>query len=229
MNIIPISKFIISAQQRSQKVKNATGLIEDWESLLDVNTIELLRQNHSAFFSFLAFDASVDKDIFEYIETGALAGESGEEFMVLYIINKILNSPTLVKENDLFDFMEVRTERNLNKEIVKSFFDSKINITIPGLLIFDNIAFSKKTLFVPFIGQNNYTKLDCFRKVVSIMAIAETKLRGKEDSIIDKISIQLLLSNIEYSKNSSYTFGEFLIKAFKILKEVKSDLIAIFV
>ena len=223
MIILPLSKIIISIEDTNSGVKKATGLVREWESLLDVKVVEQLRERHKGVFCFLAFDSEFDSDIFSYIKTGALSAESGDNILILYIVNKIVETLTKVDDDEADSLFEFNNKSSTNQKILAFVFGDKGHFSLPGLLIFDNVSNSNKSIYVPLI--NKYSnKIDCLRKVVELVGKNYNK---SNEGIINKLGVTLSTENIEYQKNVKYSFGECIIMMYKLLLKTKSDLISI--
>jgi hypothetical protein len=223
MTILPLSKLLISSEDSNSGVKNATGLMRDWEALLNNDTIEALRASHDGIFCFLAFNAKFDSDILTYIESGALAAESGDEILILYCINTTIDTITFINDQDLRNLFHFESKSNVNDQIIRALFPETDSALQPGLLIFDVKANSKNAVYVPFINKYS-SKTDCMRKVIEIITKV---LHNKNKNALDAIGLQLLKENIDYIKNTKYSFGEHIIIIYRILSKAKSDIISI--
>ena len=175
MNLLPFSKLLISEKQLKIGVKYATGLVEDWESLMYPETIELLRKSKKHVYCFIAFNKKVDEEIFNYIKTGALGAESGDEIVILYTINKIIKSPRYIENDELTELLTMTNETNSTIEILKAHFPDGNALMFPGILIFDNTPYSSKSVYVPLSGNEKLDKITYFRKVLGILKKSNCK------------------------------------------------------
>ncbi len=80
------------------------------------------------------------------------------------------------------------------------------------LIIFYN---SDKSIYIPLINKFP-SKIDCLRKVIEV---TRKSIDGKNnvDSILSKVGIALSTSDIEYQKNTKYSFGECVVIIYKLL------------
>lgn len=227
MTIIPLSNLINSVDYTNSGVKNATGMIRDWEKLLQPETIERLRAQHQGVICYLAFDSLMDTELLNYIQTGSLSSEAGDEVLILFSINKIVESMTMIEEEELKEIIEFDHKENVNHKVLQAYFNDASYQALPGLLIFDNIANSKNSIYVPLNKTAHPQQLDGLRKVLEIIHQQIGK-RGFKSSLIDAIATDLVREKLEYEKNNNYSFGEGIILFYRILMKAKSDLISIF-
>ncbi|WP_461117767.1 hypothetical protein [Spirosoma jeollabukense] len=229
MNIIPFTKLLISARQLSDGVRNATGLVENWESVINTEAIENLQRLHNGLFCFLAFNSVVDKEIFDYIESGALAAESGDKLLILYVVNCRMPSASIVTSQELSSLLTIRNDSNPCMEIISKIFDNKFHPVLPALVIYDNLVSSKSAIYIPLNNKQNLSKVDCLRFIVKVIQDKSLRNIDKEQSSINKLSTAFTIANLSFEKNINYTFGECMIKTFQTIVKFKSDLISIFV
>lgn len=227
MTLLPFSKLLSGSNHINSKIKNATGLIKDVELLLNSNAIESLQKKHKGIFCYLALDTQIDSELYEYIKTGSLASESGDNLIILYSINTNINSIKVIENDKLQDFFDFDYKSNINIEIIQALYGDNLIPSLPGLLVFDNLPNSIKSIYIPFMDSKFGNNLNCLREVIRILRKSCQNDYNPNKSIIEEVSIQVAISNINYHKNSKYNFKEHIINIYRNLIKIKGDLISL--
>lgn len=224
MNYIPFSKYLISYNQAIIGGKRATGLVDEWERLLNPEFIELLRSEHNGIFCHLFFNPIVDKEVNTFIESGALSSEAGDKIIVLLSAQEVENTKRTRKGGILNNHIKLDFNTGSNEKIFKYYFGNDLNAVLPGFIVFDCVPKSRRCIFFSFMNQNT-TEVGNARRVLKL--IHECYHKSDKANFLNHLAKSALLENIEFTKNYELSFGEFVVYTFKILKEYKSELFSL--
>lgn len=208
----------------SGKQRYFSGGIESLQTLLRPENQAALQRLHDGLYCFLVFHPNADHFISEYVENGSLASDSGKEIMVLFIAAREMRTPQRIQINDLG--IQLDNEIHPAYDAVSLLFPGK-KVQLPGIVFFDNFIKPKESVYIPIEKTESLeVTTSIFRKV---FVIAQKSYQFSKSEGIDfenHFAIQLGKNHVDYKRTGRTSLGEWLIKAYNIICENKSDIIA---
>ncbi|AXG71130.1 hypothetical protein KORDIASMS9_03385 [Kordia sp. SMS9] len=229
--ITPFKNIISSHLDEEVGLKNATGLVKDWETLINPEKIETIKENYPGAIIFIAIDNNIDVNLFDYIIGEELENKSGNNILILFMSNSEFETPDILDVEEIKELLEIKYSQSIIHEILKAYFNDTKYFNLPGILIFDKKKFSKNGIYVPLMSNDDYQELN-LKKQISLLyknieITTNTYFKSKDDNFLSKLGVQLTKNKIQYIKSTKISFGEYLVKVLQKIYELKGDIISI--
>jgi len=149
--LVPLHRLLeTNAGGHEPESRNLTGVVRRPHELLHADRVRQLEERHSGMFSLLVFDPKIDKPVAEYVQSGALAADSGSKMLVLLCLGVRVQSGSRLRDLQQSDFIQVDAASPLSYELGRALFGP--NLDPPGLLVFEGLSGEFQPVYVPFGG-----------------------------------------------------------------------------
>ncbi len=202
--------------------KHLEGNVTDFESFTSRSTLQKLEQQHAGLFAFLAFHPSFDPAVAAYARSGSLSHDSGSNILVLMVLDENAHSVPEAHEIDV-PGVEVSASEHPAYSMIRMLFEGGQVPALPGLLLFESFVRDTPSVFVSLDGFQEEGIRSRLRGVFEITSEVYQKSQTK---IADRLGVALAKAEIPYEKSQRLSLAEWLIKAWKLARDNKEEIVA---
>ena len=219
---------MLEAVLKDPEWESVSGILRNAEEVLQPSVLARLEQSHQGVFAFLAFDWTIDRSFASYLESGALAADTGRSVLALFAATAENVDTTVQLPLRHDDVLYLDRSVDPSYELVRGLFNGGDPVVLPGILIIPRFSQPDEAVFVSVAHVGDLHQMAALCRSVFAHAAAAYH-RSKENldlSFTDVLAVQLAKSRIAYARTGQRSLMEWLIRAFNLLWRHRSDLMA---
>jgi hypothetical protein len=203
-------------------VKRLTGTIESAGILLSPTSAEAIDARHSGSYVLFIFDPDVDKDLATYVDSNALADDSGKTIFAMYQLPSHAAPDTTLEQFGVKGVVEASPLVVFATEI----FGGKPRAS-PGMLVLGRLSSKTNAVYIA-LNRPDKDRPIADRVREALRMIAEATKPGTDEVLsADDLGAALALKNIDYSRSEPITVREGFFKMLGTLWAHRSDIAAL--
>jgi hypothetical protein len=204
--------------------KHYTGNITNIDTFVKAENLRKLDDQHNGTFAFLAFHPLADSAVAAYAHGDTVASDAGAKVLVLFTEQtNTFTDPIGAGSANGVAGLRLDTGQHPAYIIVRWLFSEKTAPPLPGVLLFNRFSGEVSAIFVGLAGLDEAAVRQRLRQVFSVAA---TAWDAAPDEFADKMGIGLSGRGIDYVKNERLSLGEWLARAWRVVREKKYELVA---
>jgi hypothetical protein len=206
--------------------RNASGYVSNLDDLLSESAMRRLDEAHSGCFAFLAFDATFDPVVSQYVSSGSLAADAGRDLMVLFTVPKVVTTPRRVSLDMLNGSVIVDDGKHPAYDYVRSLVPEISNPPLPCLVVFNRFVEGSDPVLVSLVDSATPADL---RSVLQTVFRAATRefARGAASSFATRLGADLTQLGITFVRGGGFSIREWLASVFTWAKQNASTVVSV--
>lgn len=203
-------------------VKRLTGTIERPDVLLSAASVEAIDARHHGSYVLFIYDPDVDKELATYVESNALADDSGKTIFAMYQLPRKDAPDTTLEQFGVKGVVEASPL----VEFATDVFGGKPRSS-PGMLVLGRLSSKTNAVYIA-LNRPDKDRPIADRVREALRMIAEATKPGTEDVLAaDDLGAALALKNIDYSRSERISVREGFFKMLGTLWAHRSDIAAL--
>jgi hypothetical protein len=230
MKVISLASLIESSVHDTRSsgtisFENAAGQIQDFDKLLNPQSLAALSQQHNGPFALLAYHPIGDAIIADYLAQGTLASDSGIRVLVLFVVNRKATWPTTISRTMLSGTVRIETGTEQSADLVQRLFKDGGCPLLPGLMFFERFAITEP-VFVELHGLKTPDEVRAsIRKFCSWADHAYSTGKTSGATFASEFGLALARENVSYHRTEPKCLYEWIHSGFHTLMKYKQDLV----
>ncbi len=174
-----------------------------------IGSSEALTQLHSGVFAFLAYNPLVEDFVSAYVESGALATDTGSAVMALFLAGSDRGRPVPFQKERLVSAVRVIESIDPVREVLSWVFPADPQPVAPGIVFFDRPLGVRESVFVPIRELDSAARLAVYLRTLFSMANAVLDSNAEtNEHWFDCFCARMVTAGITYSRTSGKSGAE---------------------
>ena len=229
-SIVSLIEGSVAAQD--QKTSGSTrnnfgGEVSDPARLFSRDSLRALEAEYPGVISLVAFHPVHDKAVFDYIASGVIQRDSGDNVLVLFTLGTSATRPRVVTTGLLAGWVDIPADDHPSYQLVRDLFPLTLP-QLPGVVFLRRLSDPTEPVYVSLAHASDSAACaallaDCYRRATE----SYNATRDDVDQFATQFCQSLALGGVAYERSGPMSELEWLYRAYHFLKQHAGDLVAI--
>jgi hypothetical protein len=223
-----IEASVAKDQQTSGTIRNNIGgEVGDPARLFSRESLRALEAEYPGVISLIAFHPVHDKAVFDYIVSGVIQRDSGDNVLVLFTLGTSATRPRIVTSGLLAGWVDIPAEDHPSYQLVRDLFPLTLP-RLPGVVFLRRLSDPTEPVYVSLAHAADAAAcaallVDCYRRATEAYNVT----REDVDRFATQFCQYLALGGVAYDRSGPMSELEWLYRAYHFVKQHAGDIVAI--